>query len=480
MYRIAKNSFLVLVLGSLFFLALVSLLFMFPQNASAAANITLVSAQIATSSGNHVLVQLENPNATTLSSLTAASWHIDINGGGSSATTSQTATILESSYPFTIRLTFQGPLAASYSAALGLYVDASGVTDSGSNTNAVVGHASSIAVAAVDTAGPTLSPVTIASSNASTTLAKSADTVTVSFTSNKAIFTPGSTTTIGTHTATVSRTSPTVWTASTAMDSSDTDGSNVSFLIANPKSIQGVPAANVTAITSGANVMYDRSAPTISLTGSASDSVFVNRTESYTDPGATISDSREGTLSSLVTTGSVNRTTVGTYTLTYNASDSVGNAATAVSRTVTVNHIGSGGIFTGSASSLPDYKPPRSQITYPDGRVVYLDETSVVPATAVTTITPAAPASAPTPASTSTVFYTRTLRAGSSGNDVVTLQTFLEGKGFLKIPEGVAKGYFGSLTRQAVMKYQESMGIEAVGIVGPKTRAALNSGSGSH
>ena len=56
----------------------------------------------------------------------------------------------------------------------------------------------------------------------------------------------------------------------------------------------------------------------------------------------------------------------------------------------------------------------------------------------------------------------------------MALQTFLENKGFLTIPSGIAKGYFGGLTRVAVRAYQKSMGISQTGYVGPITRAALN------
>lgn len=63
---------------------------------------------------------------------------------------------------------------------------------------------------------------------------------------------------------------------------------------------------------------------------------------------------------------------------------------------------------------------------------------------------------------------------GSQGDAVVTLQTFLESHGFLTIPAGVAHGYFGSLTKMAVMKYQELVGIRSTGYYGPLTRAAMS------
>lgn len=63
---------------------------------------------------------------------------------------------------------------------------------------------------------------------------------------------------------------------------------------------------------------------------------------------------------------------------------------------------------------------------------------------------------------------------GSRGDSVVTLQTFLESQGFLTIPAGVSKGYFGPLTKVAVMKYQESSGVRSTGYYGPLTRAAMS------
>lgn len=66
------------------------------------------------------------------------------------------------------------------------------------------------------------------------------------------------------------------------------------------------------------------------------------------------------------------------------------------------------------------------------------------------------------------------LTIGSRGVDVVTLQNFLIQKGFLTIPNGLAKGYFGQLTKSAVATYQAAVGLEATGFVGPETRAKIN------
>jgi peptidoglycan hydrolase-like protein with peptidoglycan-binding domain len=67
--------------------------------------------------------------------------------------------------------------------------------------------------------------------------------------------------------------------------------------------------------------------------------------------------------------------------------------------------------------------------------------------------------------------FTRDLGLGSSGTDVTRLQTFLEAQGYLKIPPGIAKGYYGGLTRSAVAAWQAAVGLPTVGRFGPASRA---------
>jgi len=70
--------------------------------------------------------------------------------------------------------------------------------------------------------------------------------------------------------------------------------------------------------------------------------------------------------------------------------------------------------------------------------------------------------------------YTRDLTVGSKGDDVKALQEFLMAKGFLKI--AAATGFFGSLTKAALVAFQKSVGISpASGFFGPKTRAYIAS-----
>jgi hypothetical protein len=78
------------------------------------------------------------------------------------------------------------------------------------------------------------------------------------------------------------------------------------------------------------------SAPTITLNGSATVTLMVGDT--YTDPGYTANDDEDGDITAdvVVDDSAVNTAVAGTYVVTYNVTDSDGNAATEVTRTVIV------------------------------------------------------------------------------------------------------------------------------------------------
>jgi peptidoglycan hydrolase-like protein with peptidoglycan-binding domain len=71
----------------------------------------------------------------------------------------------------------------------------------------------------------------------------------------------------------------------------------------------------------------------------------------------------------------------------------------------------------------------------------------------------------------SLVRFDKTLRGGSTGDDVLELQKRLTTEGLYS---GPITGYFGVLTEIAVKAFQKKNNLEAVGSLGPKTRALLN------
>lgn len=73
-------------------------------------------------------------------------------------------------------------------------------------------------------------------------------------------------------------------------------------------------------------------------------------------------------------------------------------------------------------------------------------------------------------ASTTSSVFTRTLRKGQSGADVKTLQTWLTDVGYT-VP---ATGYFGSMTRAAVVEFKTAQNVTpANGVVGRRAAALL-------
>ena len=80
-------------------------------------------------------------------------------------------------------------------------------------------------------------------------------------------------------------------------------------------------------------VPADITVPVISLVGD--NPVNLIKGTDYSDAGASAEDNVDGTLT-IITTGSVDSNTVGTYTIKYNVSDSAGNAAVEVVRTINV------------------------------------------------------------------------------------------------------------------------------------------------
>ncbi len=125
-----------------------ALAFVFAQQAHAAADITIVSATV--TSATTISVTVGNLGGDSVTGVDVTKWHIDRNTGGSSPLDPSSFSITNApGGVFT--LTFAGgsftDTATAYDASHGLYADASAVTDGGASTNAVVGHAASVAIA---------------------------------------------------------------------------------------------------------------------------------------------------------------------------------------------------------------------------------------------------------------------------------------------------------------------------------------------
>ena len=82
-------------------------------------------------------------------------------------------------------------------------------------------------------------------------------------------------------------------------------------------------------------IVPDTGAPTITLVGSST--INIEEGDSYTDAGASASDEVDGDISNSITTsGSVDASTPGTYTLIYSVSDAAGNSVE-LTRTIIVS-----------------------------------------------------------------------------------------------------------------------------------------------
>jgi gliding motility-associated-like protein len=179
---------------------------------------------------------------------------------------------------------------------------------------------------------PFLSTVTLASNNVNSAISKPADIVTVSFTSNEAVFTPA--VTIAGHTAAVNNTSGNNWTASYTMTNTDTDG-NISFVVSFID-ISGNAGTTVTTTTNNSTIRFDKTIPLLSTVTIASN----NANSAISKPAdiVTVSfTSSEAVFTPAVTiaghTAAVNNTSGNSWTASYTMTnaDTDGNIPFAVS-----------------------------------------------------------------------------------------------------------------------------------------------------
>ncbi len=108
--------------------------------------------------------------------------------------------------------------------------------------------------------------------------------------------------------------------------------------------------------------VVDTRAPILTLAGEAE--MTVTRGKEFTDPGVTALDNYDGDLTANVSVlGAVDTSKAGTYTLKYSVSDSSGNEAEAVTRTVKVK---------APAAVRPTSRPADSNTVVPGEKTIYL------------------------------------------------------------------------------------------------------------
>ena len=330
---------------------------------------------------------------------------------------------------------------------------------------------------------PTLTSVTISSNNASTTLAKVGNTITVSFTASKALATP--TVTIDSQSATTTNTSGNNWTATYVMTSNQPTGlatTSISF-----SDLSGNAGVTVSTTTNASSVTFDKTQPTLSISmGSYSfgggDSTLVTFTFSEKVTGFDNSDisadngfistatSTDGgivwTTSFTPNTGTSVTTNIimvgtGVTDLTGNILTSTSTSANYVVNTLGTLSGGGGGGGGGGSSSATLYPTSSSAVAATTGAAV---------ATTASTETVSAPTGAVL--GIYTVNFKSDLKVGSKGTDVTELQKILIKEGLLN---SEPTGYFGKATQDALKKLQSKNKLPANGLFGPMTRSLLSS-----
>ena len=215
---------------------------------------------------------------------------------------------------------------ASNDAAL-VPISAAGSTHSGTTVKLLGNAAGAPYFVGYDSLGtpPTLTAVAVASSNASTTLAKVGDIVTLTFSTDMSIQTP--VVTIAGRTASVATTTGNNFTASTTMQAGDTEGP-VPFTIVTTNQL-GDAGFTTSTTTDSSAVTFDKTAPTITITaGPAGGSVSTSSPTAFSftvDSDSTTTCAFDG-LATSTCSGSVSQALGdGAHTFAIVATDHAGN-----------------------------------------------------------------------------------------------------------------------------------------------------------
>jgi len=82
---------------------------------------------------------------------------------------------------------------------------------------------------------------------------------------------------------------------------------------------------------------------------------------------------------------------------------------------------------------------------------------------------------------TSNITVNENLTLGSTGENVIVLQGLMSEFGYLNVPINIPFGYYGTMTKDAVARYQAAQGVTpAVGYFGPITKIAMHKHFAAH
>lgn len=342
----------------------------------------------------------------------------------------------------TITLTFDG---AAFSA------DASGSIDLGTGIkNVSDGVSFGIgSVSVIDGQAPSLTNLNITSSanNPGGLLAKTGDTITLSFSANESLLSQNAT--IDGHSVYTSGSGSGPYTASYIKTSSDPQGQVTFAINMADQAGNNTPYITSTWNLNGGTTQTNNQTNTITTTTSTSNAPVIKQVASVPDqasgntPSYTFTSDQNGTITFYGDCSSANKTAVsGSNTITFNAlSDGLHNNCALMvtnSSNQTSNTLFISAFTVGNQSAAQ---------------------------------TSASTASASQAQTSSSYQFTKLLKKGMSGDEVLALQNKLADLGYLKAKPN---GYFGPATEAAVKAFQKDHGLDQFGYTGPGTRAELN------
>ena len=202
--------------------------------------------------------------------------------------------------------------------------------------------------------------------------------------------------------------------------------------------------------------------------------VFTTDAFGFTNPAYTLVDSFPGTSiinSDINSAGNFSWTPTandaGTHTITVSASDLYSHLSSAVA-TITV--AGTAVLPASSSNtSASGLSPSQAQA------IISLLQSFGADPSVISSVSADLGGQTTTASTASTgsgYVFTSYLSPGSTSQDVTELQTILTQQGLFSAP---ITGYYGTETENAVIAFQAAHGLDQLGVVGPATRAALNS-----